>query len=150
MTRYRADDLNLLLPSFKAKMLLVIADMQALGYDIVPFDTLRTKKEAAKNAARGVGRPNSIHCYRGACDCICGEHGWDCHKHGCKFYEDYGKCVESRGLVWGGNFDRDPNTDDRIDDRPHAQCVEVKDQNRFRALPDDAARDAFIKARLCA
>ncbi len=149
MSRYKADDMSLLLPSFRAKMLLVVDDMLDLGHDIVVFDTGRSKREAAKNAARGVGRPNSIHCYGGACDCICGKHGWSCRAHGCSFFEDYGRVVEKHGLVWGGNFDRDPSTDDRLDDRPHAQGMEVKDQNRFRALRTAAERDAFIAARLC-
>jgi hypothetical protein len=132
-----------------AKMLLVLSDMRGLGYEIVPFDTLRTPKEAEKFAARGVGSKRSMHVYGVACDCICGKHGWDCVKNDCAFFTDYGRIVESHGLVWGGNFDRDPSTDDRLDDRPHAQGVTVGQQPVLRALRDDAARERFIAARLC-
>lgn len=149
MNRYRADDLTLLLPSFRAKMELVIADMRALGYDIVPFDTLRTEKEAAKYAAKGVGSKRSMHIYGVACDCICGKHGWACREHKCKFFDDYGRVVEARNLVWGGNFDRDPLTDDRLDDRPHAQGCTVGQQNAVRAISDPVKRDAYVAARLC-
>ena len=139
---YRADDLNLLLPSFAVKARRVLDAMRALGYDPCPFDTLRTPAEAAKFHARGVGSKNSMHCYGVACDVICNKHGWDCSAHGCKFFTDLGRVVEAEGLVWGGRF-RSRH------DLPHFQSCTVADQPRVRAIKDWAARDAYIAARLC-
>lgn len=149
MSRFKEDDPALLLPSFQPIVAAVRAEMTALGYQCVLFDSRRSPKEAAKNAARGVGRPDSIHCYDGAADCICGVHGWSCHEHGCAFFEDYGAIVERHGMVWGGNFDQDRSKPDRVDDRPHMQCVTVAQQPVFRALRDREARDRFVAARLC-
>ncbi len=141
MARYKSDNVDLLLPSFATKAREIIAAMKARGFEAVPFDTLRTKEEAARNLARGVGIADSIHCYGAACDCICADHGWDCAKQGCSFYRVLGREVEARNLVWGGRF--------RRRDMPHFQALTIRDQPAFRALPDATARDAFIRARLC-
>ena len=141
MTKYRADDLTLLLPSFERKARAVLAEMVARGYDPVPFDTLRTPAEAAKFYARGVGSKNSMHLYGVACDVICGSHGWQCSAHGCKFFQALGEVVEGLGLVWGGRWKRH--------DLPHFQACSVADQAAVRAIADPVKRDAFIAARLC-
>ena len=142
MTRYRADDLTLLLPSFERKARAVLAEMVARGYDPVPFDTLRTPAEAAKLFARGVGSANSMHCWGVACDVICGAHGWDCAAHRCKFFQALGEVVEGLGLVWGGRW---ASRRDLV----HFQGCTVADQAAVRAIKDPVARDAFIAARLC-
>lgn len=142
MTRYRSDDLTLLLPSFERKARLVLSGMDARGFEPVPFDTVRTAAEAAKFFARGVGSKDSMHLYGVACDVICDLHGWSCSAHGCKFFSVLGEVVEGLGLVWGGRWKRH--------DLPHFQGVSVADQPILRAIKDPAERDAFVAARLCA
>lgn len=142
MSKYKADNIDLLLPSFAAKVRQVIENMEGLGYDPIPFDTLRTPAEAAKFFARGVGSKDSMHLYGVACDIICGIHGWECRKNKCKFFTDLGKTVESLGLVWGGRFKN-------RNDMPHFQSCTIADQAEVRAIKDPVARDAFIAARLC-
>ncbi len=139
---YRSDDLDLLLPAFQPYARLILDDLRAWGHDPCPFDTRRTPEEAAKNHARGTGSKDSIHCYDAAMDVICNKHGWDCASHRCKFFVDYGKIVEARGMVWGGRFTK------RLD-LVHCQALEVKHQNMFRRLATRAERNAFIAARLC-
>lgn len=144
MSKYRADDLDLLLPSFRKRIDIVIERLRERGYQPVPRDTLRTSAEAAKNAETGVGVANSMHCYGAACDVICDVHGWDCRKHGCQFFAALGEEAEKLGLTWGGRWSRRG----RGPDMPHVQGVRVIDQTRFRRLKDAEARDAFIAERL--
>lgn len=144
MSKYKADDIDLLLPSFAILVRRVLQAMRDKGYDPVPFDTLRTQKEADKFAARGVGSARSMHLYGAACDVICGAHGWDCGRHRCKFFETYGDVVESLGLTWGGNFDRDRKRRDRKYDAPHMQACTVGEQDAVRAIADWAERDRYV------
>lgn len=141
MSRYKADDINLLLPSFIPYVAEVLARLKAAGFSPVLFDTLRTPVEALRNAQKGTGSLNSIHMYGAAADVICGEHGWSCAQAKCKFFERVGVEVEALGLVWGGRFSRA--------DKPHFQCVPLKHQAAFRALGHDerhaAARDKAIR-----
>ena len=139
---YKADDLDLLLPSFKPYVLAVEAAMIARGFQPVAFDTWRSPKEAAKYAARGVGSKDSMHIYKVACDHICALHGWDCKKSKCKFFQALGEEVERVGMVWGGRFKSKF-------DAPHMQGVSLADQDDVRAIADETERDAFIRARLC-
>lgn len=136
MTKFKSDDIDLLLPSFAILVRRVLQAMRDKGYEPVPFDTLRTPKEAAKYAARGVGSARSMHIYGAACDVICGVHGWDCKKHGCKFFEAYGDAVESLGLTWGGRW--------RKRDLPHMQACKVGEQDAVRAIADWAERDRYV------
>jgi hypothetical protein len=140
MPRYRADNVDLLLPFFAGKTYAVLASMEAKGYKPVPFDTLRTPAEAAKFFARGTGSKNSMHLYGAACDVICDVHGWGCQAKGCNFYRDLGISVELQGLVWGGRFRS------RVD-LPHFQICSVADQPAVRAIKDWAERDEFCKKR---
>lgn len=138
MAKYRADDLNLLLPSFREATVRVIERLRAQGFDPIPFDTLRTPEEALRNAKRGSGILDSIHLYGCACDVICGVHGWSCKASKCKFYTKLGAAVEAEGLVWGGRF---PS---RVD-LPHFQGIAVREQKAMRDLgrgeESAAARD---------
>lgn len=140
MTRYKADDVELLLPCFVpvAKRLLVA--LTERGFSPIPRDTLRTPVEAARNARKGVGIVDSVHCHGAALDVICDLHGWECAANGCEFYAALGEIAEDMGLVWGGRWKRR--------DMPHCQAIEVKDQNALRGLKTWAEKDAFVKARL--
>ena len=139
---YKADDLDLLLSSFKPYVLAVEAALVARGFQAIPFDTWRSPKEAAKYAALKVGQANSMHIYKVACDHICALHGWECKKNKCEFFQAYGQEVERVGMIWGGRFKS------RFD-APHMQACTIADQDRVRTIADEVARDAFIRARLC-
>lgn len=147
MPRYPSDDVDLLLPSFAIVVRRLLDAMRDKGFDPVPFDTLRTPKEAAKYAARGVGSANSMHLYGCACDIICGEHGWDCRAHKCLFYGTLGAEAERLSLTWGGRF-RDRSGRPRFDG-PHVQCCTKSEQDAVRAIPDWGERDRYV-ARLMA
>lgn len=138
----REDDINLLLPTMRDKTAALIQAMQALGFDPVLFDGLRTVEEALRNAQRGTGIVDSIHLYGAAADLICRKHLWSCRKAGCKFYTKLGPAAEALGFVWGGRF---TNTD-----QPHVQGIAVAKQSAMRRLgrgPDTAAaRDALVRA----
>lgn len=140
VSHYQADDVDLLLPSFRPVARALLTALKERGFDPVPRDTLRTAEEARRNAARGVGIMDSMHCYGAAMDVICGEHGWGCVKAGCGFYDALGEVAEALGLVWGGRW--------RRRDLPHVQCVRVADQPTLRELTSQVERDAFVAARL--
>jgi hypothetical protein len=131
MAKYKSDDLDLLLPSFRLKVDLLLTGMRASGYDPIPFDTFRTKMEAAKNAASGKGIINSMHEYGAAVDIICGKNGWN----NPAFFNELGRQAEALGLTWGGRFSKV--------DKPHVQAIPVKNKNRLRTIPEDQ-RDAFV------
>lgn len=139
MTRYKADDVELLLPCFVPVAKRLLAALAERGFDPVPRDTLRTAEEALRNAKKGVGIVDSVHCHGAAMDVICGDHGWDCAANGCEFFAAVGEIAEDMGLVWGGRWKRR--------DLPHVQCVAVKDQDALRRLRTWAEKDAFVKAR---
>lgn len=140
MSRYKADDVELLLPSFVPVAKRLLQALSERGFDPVSRDTLRTTEEALRNARKGTGIVDSIHCHGAAMDVICGEHGWDCHAHGCEFYAALGEIAEDLGLTWGGRWKRR--------DLPHVQAIPVRDQNALRALPTWEQKDEFIKKRL--
>lgn len=134
MSRFKSDDVELLLPAFRVAVKLLLQKMVAWGFKPIPFDTLRTSAEAAANARKGTGTANSIHQYGVAADIICGEHGWSCSDHGCDFFAVLGSEAKSLKLVWGGDWPRR--------DMPHVQGVAVAMQPAVRALgtgPESAA-----------
>lgn len=144
MAKYKSDSLDGLVPTFRAQVVGVLAELKADGYDPVLFDALRTPAEAARNATKGTGIKDSMHCYGVAADVICGQHGWSCAKAGCGFYGALAGRVRARKLLSGADFAKA--------DRPHFQGVSIKQQAAVRALgrKDDtlAARDALVKAFL--
>lgn len=139
MSRYRADDVGLLLPAFRERVELLLQRMEGLSYHPIPRDTLRTPEQAAKNAAKGTGIKDSMHCYGVAADIICDDHGWMCESRGCRFFQDLGTQAEALGLTWGGRWPRR--------DMPHVQGVKLADQNALRRLKPEE-RDAFVRSRL--
>jgi len=139
MSKYPEDKIELLPPTMQLHVQRVLDGLKALGFKPVLFDGMRTKAEALKNAAKGTGRPDSIHMYGPAADIICDEHGWQCRAKRCKFYQTLRKLASAEGFVCGGDF--------HSVDEPHIQAVMVFRQQAFRELPeserDDAIRDFF-------
>jgi hypothetical protein len=145
MAKYKSDDVELLLPSFRAVYKRLLERMKELGYDPIPFDTLRTAEEAARNVRRGVGIADSIHLYGAAADTICGKHGWSCAEYKHDFY----RALRREGLALGLY-----HADGKKIDPPHLQGVPAtkKAQDALRALgrgPESlASRDAVVRSWL--
>lgn len=140
MAKFKSDDVELLLPSFRGVYKKLLARMIELGYDPIPFDTARTPEEAEHNAAKGVGIANSIHIWGCAADTICGKHGWQCAAKKCLFF----KVLRREGLALG--LYRGPEGD-----APHLQGVPATAaaQDAIRRLgagaDSVAARDALVR-----
>jgi D-alanyl-D-alanine carboxypeptidase len=126
VSRYKSDDVELLLPAFRVAVKLLVQKMVAWGFRPIVFDTLRTADESAFNARRGTGKANSIHQFGCAADLICDEHGWSCADHGCDYFDVLGREAKSLKLVWGGDWPRR--------DMPHTQGISVAMQPAMRAL----------------
>jgi len=141
--KYRQDDVELLLPSFRAVYKRLLARMVELGFEPIAFDTARTPEEAARNAANGKGIVNSIHIYGCAADTICAKHGWQCRAKRCKFFGVLRREGLALGLFIGPKADW-----------PHLQAVPATKaaQDAIRRLGagegSAAARDALVRAHL--
>lgn len=120
----RQSDLRLLVPAFRERIESVLAALTARGYEPVVWETRRTRERAKELSARGVGIEDSMHCYDIAADVLCKGHMWDCARHGCRFYENFGELCEDQSLTWGGRFKRV--------DKPHVQLVPVRLQDLVR------------------
>jgi hypothetical protein len=100
----------------------------------------RVEDPEVRNAAKGTGIVDSVHCHGAAVDIICAAHGWECARHGCDFYNILGREAHGRGLVWGGSW--------RRRDLPHVQAIAVFEQKQLRELKTWEEKDAFVKERL--
>lgn len=140
-TLYKSDDIELLLPTWREKVRELMNRLGELGHRPILFDGLRTMDEAKRNAAKGVGIENSIHCYGAAADLICSKHGWSCQGQHCRFFVNLGREADAMGIVWGGHFTRV--------DLPHCQGISVHMQKEMRALGAEpitaAARDRLVQ-----
>ena len=141
-SKYKSDDLNLLLPSFREKVKTLLANMIKKGYDPIPFDTGRTLAEQQKYYEKGTGakpRPHGEHIVGAAVDIISGSSGWGDRK----FFLALGKEAKTLGLTWGGNvkYGGDFKTKN---DMPHIQAIPIKYQHEFEALDTAKERDKYI------
>ena len=120
-------DLDALDPAFLERLVLVLDAMRVLGHQPLVWETLRTEErgEWLRASGRSKNGARSMHCFMAAADIICGRHRWQCHKHGCTFFEDLGPEVRHAGLYWGGDWHT-------FRDMPHIQAVRVRDQDKVR------------------
>ena len=133
-SKYKEDDINLLLPSFRNKIEQLLNRMRQRGFDPILFDTFRTQAEADKYAAKGVGIKGSMHVLRAAADIISASTGWS----NPKFFTALGHEANILNLTWGGEFQPDKK------DYDHVQAIPVNLEHAFRLLPSDLSRDSFI------
>jgi peptidoglycan L-alanyl-D-glutamate endopeptidase CwlK len=139
----RLSDPGLLVPAFRERVEATIKALRGQGYSVILFETLRSKLRAQQLVAAGKSKAKgglSMHCYGIAADVICGRHQWDCRRHHCRFFEDYGLQAEDMGLIWGGRWTS-------LVDLPHVQAVPLKLQDRVRAMPEGEL-DAFVRGVL--
>lgn len=113
-------DLEELAPAFRERLELVLERLRAKGHQPRVWETYRTPDRGRwlRKSGRSRNGHRSMHVFRAAADIICARHKWDCHKHGCSFFEDLGAAVAAEGLYWGGNWRT-------IVDKPHVQAVPV-------------------------
>lgn len=134
-----------LLPSFRKKVEELIVRMEARGYQCRVWETGRDAKRARWLQRRGKSKSGvkSLHCYGAAADIIHVTDLWS--NRG--FFRALGEEAQALGLTWGGDWDDDPSTPNRFYDGPHVQCVALRQQDEFRALPAEE-RDAYVAKHL--
>ncbi len=141
-SRYKEDDIKLLLPHMSARVQSLIDAMKSDGFEPVLFDGLRTPEEAVANAKKGTGIVASMHLFGCAADLICAEHGWACRAAKHKFYQSLKRNAIALGFVCGADFGSV--------DEPHVQGCFISDQAAIRALGTVAEtlteRDAKVAA----
>lgn len=141
-------DIAKLLPCFQTKVRALVEALQARGFKPKVHETWRSPERAAFLRSQGKSKTPtgklSMHCYGVAADLICDDHAWDCAKHRCAFFKALGEEAWKLGLTWGGDWDGDLGTPEDFVDSPHVQAIPIRLQKKLRALPDDAARDAFV------
>lgn len=151
------NDLDALVPSFRARVETLLERMRAKGWRPIVFETRRTKERAAELFKRGTGSLDSMHCYDVAVDIVDAdlnnvprktkEGYWDAPA---EFWADLEDFAHDLGLhrLYKRGVIRD--ADDEIAqswDKPHVQACSVADQTKTRAL-DREARDIFVSARM--
>lgn len=135
-------EVSLLLPPFRPYVEELLRRMKRRGLRPLVWETLRSEERAAWLFEKGKSRNNgriSMHCLGAAVDIVCRDHLWN-HP---EFFVALGEEAAKMGLTWGGDWDSDPETKNKFNDRPHVQCIRKKDQNKFRALASDAEREKF-------
>jgi hypothetical protein len=145
-TRY--SDVALLLPAYRERLDGALKSLRGQGFKPVVHETKRSRERAQEMVDKGLSKARgglSMHCYLLASDVICGDHGWQCARHGCKFFETYGACVEDAGLVWGGNWDEDERAGEKGEhDLPHNQAIPIRLQNKVRAMAPELLNDFLL------
>lgn len=144
----RCASIDELLPSFRPVVRSILTALAERGFSPVVNETYRSPERAAMLAVdpdgdgprQAPGVRSSMHTLRAAVDFRCGEHGYDCHEHGCAFFEALGEVAEGHRCTWGGKWHRR--------DAPHVQAVTVAEQQMLRELTSQVERDAFVADRL--
>lgn len=141
MSRYRADDITQLVPSFRVKVQELLDLMRADGYDPVVRDAYRTHEEAQANEAAGVGIADSMHCYRVAADIIDAVRGW-AHP---EFFDALHTHALDLGLT---RVRRRQANGRRVWDKPHVQAIPVALQAAVRKAKTVEEIDAICAKHL--
>jgi len=142
-SKYKQDDINLLLPAFRLKIQRLLNNMTQRGFDPILFDTGRTQKEADIFAAKGTGIVNSLHLLGAAADIISASKGWNWPL----FFNALAEESKNLNLISGSTFKVriDPITKKKKGpDMPHVQAIPVKLQATFRKLTSPEARNLFL------
>lgn len=134
MTAPICRDLDALVPSFRARVVKLLARMKARGYDVQVWETYRSPERIALLAARGTGSARSMHAYGVAADIVENDKSpWVANVPG--LWQALGEEAEALGLTWGGRW--------RRRDFPHVQAIPVAKQNAVRAATVADAIDAL-------
>ena len=125
------DDLEMLLPSFRAEVEALCLEMLARGHEPRVFETWRSPERVAMLVRRGTGSINSVHPHGIAADIICARKLWSAPR---RFWVDLARLAERRGLTAGARWARH--------DLPHIQAIPAVAQRAFLATPEEQ-RDVF-------
>jgi hypothetical protein len=125
------DDLEALLPSFRAEVEALLEEMVAAGHEPRLFETWRSPERVALLVRRGTGSINSVHPHGIAADIICARKLWNASP---LFWRDLCRLSERRGLTAGARWARH--------DLPHVQAIPVVAQSAFLATREEE-RDVF-------
>jgi hypothetical protein len=128
------NSLDNLLPSFGAKVQVLLYNMEQMGYDPILFEGYRTPARAKELAGKGLGIANSLHIYGAAADIISKSKLWSAPND---FWVALGNEAKKLGLVWGGDFPHKPDVD-------HVQAISVREESRFRGLASNDVRDSYL------
>lgn len=140
----RWDDLDALMIPFRERIVALLGRLTALGLHPLLWETYRSPERAAQLVAQGKSHAKgglSMHCYGIAADVICRDHHWECHAHGCDFFQALGEQAKRCGLTWGGDWAS-------LHDLPHVQGVPVEMQERIRHAASQAERESILVAGL--
>ncbi|MFI5330829.1 MAG: peptidoglycan-binding protein [Desulfobaccales bacterium] len=121
------DDLNLLEPVFRTKVLEIVAEAKTLGHKLMVFETYRSQQrqeelyKKKKTTLKEVG----VHHYGLACDLvkdINGQPSWDGD------FSFLGLLAKKHGLIWGGDWGT-PDEPHSFRDDDHVQRCSIEDQS---------------------
>lgn len=129
------NSLELLHPLFMPRVVDMLAEVRAAGFDPKVHETLRSFERAAELKLRGTGVEKSMHCYGLAVDVIDRSKKWNATP---LFWATLGKAAKRQGLVWGGPWG----------DKPHVQAVPVRLQAQIRAAKTPAQIDKLVRSVL--
>ena len=142
-------DLIYCAPRLVSAVKLVVADLEAWGYDPLVFETIRTQERQAflhgfsRQYDDGRGRvtnshdaDESWHFYGLAVDIVSQSRYWNAPRD---FWRTLGLAAQRHGLRWGADWDHDGDTgDERFKDFPHVQWGPP-----MRRSPSAAARRLY-------
>lgn len=130
-------------PAFREKVEQLLTNLEARRAKPLVWETVRSPERAELLRKQGKSKSGnrSMHCHRAAVDIIHRKDFWGNRA----FFRVLGEEAEKLGLLWGGNWDEDPDTRDRFYDGPHVQAIPLRLQNEFRALPTEEQND-YLKA----
>lgn len=121
------DDINLLEPVLRAKVLKIVAEAKDLGLNLMVYETYRSQQrqeelfEKGKTKLKEVG----VHHYGLACDLVKVVHGqasWDGD------FSFLGLLAKKHGLIWGGDWGT-PDKPHSFRDDDHVQRCSIADQS---------------------
>jgi peptidoglycan LD-endopeptidase CwlK len=120
----RDNSLACLAPKFRAKLALVLAEMQSEGYVPMVYETCRTNSrqrflygfgrdydDGRGQVTRSINNEHTWHGFGLAADVICSEDGWDAPQD---FWNSLDRACTKYGLSWGGDWPT-------MRDLPHVQ-----------------------------
>lgn len=132
--------LDKLVPSFRAKVEVLLEQMRATGHRPRVFETYRTAERAAELAKKGTGVALSQHTLGTAVDIVdADDTPWDAPA---KFWTDLHRFALDLGL---GRIQRKQPNGALAWDQPHVQALPGRYDTKLRTLADAAARDAFVR-----
>ena len=139
------NDMDRLVPAFRAKVLLLLQLMRADGFDPFVWETYRSPQRAAELAEEGTGVAQSQHELGLAVDIVDAAKLWNAPP-------GFWAALERHALALGlGRVDRTIKPSGRKErDQPHVQALPGKYDAKMRMLATADKREAFLRTRYAA